>query len=263
MHINSLERAATGGNNAPGVVFLLRQHENGTFDRAPLPMRHHTRSTAPQPAADRTSPLPATVWLPPADEPHPAPADDQVLPPWAIERICTQIIPRPGDLPSPLLRVRINETGEVDSGPSLDARARITSYPREDGAELPLPPLLLAEFHPDTLRVPGDAALAALSEPLPAPQDAWPGFFYRAHRLLPPEGILLVATRQQRDEGQLTDPLGELTASARTAGFCYLQHLVITHLHPDSGRLPAPTDDDTAGGLIHSDLLLFSPNTSA
>ncbi|MFE0760200.1 hypothetical protein [Streptomyces smyrnaeus] len=264
MRINLLERAAAGGNNAPGVVFLLRQHENGNpFGRVPPPMRHHTRPTTPQPAADRTSPLPATVWLPPADEPHPAPADDQVLPTWAIERIRTQIIPRPGEAPSPLLRVRINETGEADSGPSLDARARITSYPSQDGADLPLPPLLLAEFHPDTLRAPGDAAPAALSEPLPAPQDAWPGFFHRAHRILPPEGILLVATRQQRDEGQLIDPLGELIASARTAGFCYLQHLVIAHLNPDSGRHPALTDDDTAGGLIHSDLLLFSPHASA
>ncbi|MFF9560711.1 hypothetical protein ACF1DY_33465 [Streptomyces albus] len=225
-------------------------------------MRHHTRSTTPQPAADRTSPLPATVWLPPADELAPAPADDEVLPAWAIERIRTQIIPRPGDLPSPLLRVRINETGEADSGPALDARARITSYPREGGADLPLPPLLLAEFHPDTFRAPVGVP-AALSEPLPAPQDAWPGFFHRAHRILPAEGILLVATRQQRDEGQLLDPLGELIASARTAGFCYLQHLVIAHLNPDSGRLPALSDDDTVGGLIHSDLLLFSPRASA
>ncbi|MEU7317226.1 hypothetical protein [Streptomyces sp. NPDC007083] len=231
-------------------------------------MRHHTEPTSPQPAADRTSPLPATVWLPPADEPHPAPADDEVLPPWAIERIRTQIIPRPGEAPSPLLRVRINETGDPDEGsPCLDARARTTSHPPahpgEDGADLPLPPLLLAEFHPDTLRAPGGPAPAPLSEPLPAPQDAWPGFFHRTHRILPAEGILLVATRQQRDEGRLIDPLGELTASARTAGFSYLQHLIIAHLNPDSGRLPAVTDDDTAGGLIHSDLLLFSPHAPA
>ncbi|MBQ1123752.1 hypothetical protein [Streptomyces sp. B15] len=231
-------------------------------------MRHHTGPTAPQPAADRLSPIPSTVWLPPADEPHPAPADDEVLPQWAIERIRTQIIPRPSEAPSPLLRVRVNEAGDSEGGSSLDARARTTTYPHtrphEDGADLPLPPLLLAEFHPDTLRAPEDADQALLSDPLPAPQDVWPGFFHRAHRLLPAEGILLVATRQRRDERWLIDPLGELTASARIAGFSYLQHLVIAHLHPDSDHLAAARAEEvTAGGLIHSDLLLFSPRTFA
>lgn len=252
----------------PELSFFLRQHENGiTFDQAPQPMRHHTGPAEPQPAAGRMPPLPATVWLPPLDEPHPAPGDEEVLPRWAIEKIRSQIIPRPDDRPSPLLRVHINETADPHCSASLDARARVTSYlqphPLSDGAQDQSPPLLLAEFHPDTLRTPTTGVPAPLSEPLPDPQDAWPGFFQRAHRLLPPEGILLVATRQQRDDGQLTDPMGELTASARTAGFRYLQHLVITHLHPDAEQHPNPPAEDLAGGLNHSDLLIFSPHATA
>ncbi|MGH1555521.1 hypothetical protein ACRAWF_38045 [Streptomyces sp. L7] len=46
-------------------------------------------------------------------------------------------------------------------------------------------------------------------------EDRWPGFFHRTHRLLPAGGILLLATRQRRSAGRLTDPLGALIASAR------------------------------------------------
>ncbi|MEU5834160.1 hypothetical protein ABZ820_10855 [Streptomyces diacarni] len=164
-----------------------------------------------------------------------------------------------------MLRIRINEAGQlVGSGPCLDARARVTGYvepgPGEGDGTVPLPPLMLAEFHPDALPAATAGSPAPLSEPLPDPRAAWPSFFHRVHRILPPEGILLVASRQRRDDGRLTDPLGELTASARTAGFSYLQHLVIAHLHPDSDQHPALTSASAASGLIHSDVLLFSPH---
>ncbi|PGH46836.1 RNA methyltransferase [Streptomyces sp. Ru87] len=41
--------------------------------------------------------------------------------------------------------------------------------------------------------------------------------------------MLLLAARQRRDAGVLTDPLGSLVACARTAGFRYLQHIVVAH----------------------------------
>ncbi len=68
-------------------------------------------------------------------------------------------------------------------------------------------------------------------------EDGWPGFFHRAHRLLPEGGFLLLATRQRRDGGRLTEPLGTLIAAARTAGFRYLQHTVVVYGHPVGDRL--------------------------
>ncbi|MFZ3560830.1 hypothetical protein [Streptomyces sp. BH055] len=73
--------------------------------------------------------------------------------------------------------------------------------------------VFLAELHPDTLPA---ALLASAYGPgeRGAIDDGWPGFFHRAHRLLPPDGLLLIATRQHRDHGRLTDRLGLLVLSA-------------------------------------------------
>ncbi|WP_329433200.1 hypothetical protein OG564_10700 [Streptomyces sp. NBC_01280] len=87
--------------------------------------------------------------------------------------------------------------------------------------------------------------------------DAWPGFFHRAHRLLRGNGLLLLATRQRRDADRLTDPLGLLVAGARTAGFRYLQHIVVVHGHPIGDRLVPAPPDDAPPGLMHSDLLVL------
>lgn len=84
-------------------------------------------------------------------------------------------------------------------------------------------------------------------------------------RLLPPnpphpapDGLLLLATRQRRDAGRLTDPLGTLIATARTAGFRYLQHVIVAYAHPMAGRLiPAPPRDSSCG-VTHCDLLALS-----
>ncbi|MDJ1134522.1 hypothetical protein [Streptomyces iconiensis] len=143
----------------------------------------------------------------------------------------------------------------------FDTRARTTAYTSPDDGPSGIP-LLLVEIHPDTVIDFSPSPPAALLEPLPGPQAAWPGFFHRAHRLLPPEGILLVATRQHRDEHGLYDPLGELTACARSAGFLYLQHIIIAHTHPDADHLTPPhaaRADGLPTGLAHSDLVLFFP----
>lgn len=47
-----------------------------------------------------------------------------------------------------------------------------------------------------------------------------------------PASLLLLATRQRRGTGGLTDPLGNLIDSARTAGFRYLQRIVVVHGYP-------------------------------
>ncbi|MFE2964351.1 hypothetical protein ACFXKC_11885 [Streptomyces sp. NPDC059340] len=120
-------------------------------------------------------------------------------------------------------------------------------------------PVLLAELHPATL--PATAVHSRYgSDDQGAIDDAWPGFFHRAHRLLRGHGLLLLATRQRRDTGRLTDPLdplGLLVASARTAGFRYLQHIVIVHGHPVDDRIVPGPPDDAPPGLTHADLLVL------
>ncbi len=89
-------------------------------------------------------------------------------------------------------------------------------------------------------------------------EDGWPGFFHRAHRILPADGLLLLATRQRRDAGVLTCPLGSLIACARTAGFRCLQHIVIAHAHPAADRLVPMPPADASPGVTHSDLIVLS-----
>lgn len=218
------------------------------------PKPHHPRAAR--------STLPPTLWLPGPDQPHAAPTPGHVLPQWAIDKIRTEIVPRPGNRPSPLLGVRVDH-----AGPGMDAQARTAAYTDPDGNDPAEPgtavPLLLAEIHPDTLTTSGYGTPAPLSQSPPAAEETWPGFFHRAHRLLPPEGLLLIATRQRRDEGELTDPLGELIACARTAGFAYLQHIAVIHAHPVADRLIPQPGEDLPPGLIHSDLLILSPITHA
>ncbi|WP_245997219.1 hypothetical protein [Streptomyces armeniacus] len=155
--------------------------------------------------------------------------------------------------------MRVEQTG---SGTDTEVRTVVSGSPGEDDADQAVPgvPLLLAEIHPDTFTPPACGTPAPLSQPPETAQDAWPGFFHRAHRLLPPEGLLLVATRQRRDDGELTDPLGEVIASARTAGFTYLQHIAVIHAHAVGNRLVPDSGTDLPPGLAHSDLLILSPH---
>lgn len=215
--------------------------------------KHRPRPTTP--------PLPSTVWLPgPGDDiAHEPTLPPAVLPAWAITRIRTEFTRHPGHLPAPLRRIHIRDTE-----PGMDTRTPCATYAYADtdtcdgSQDLSSPPILLAELHPDTLPDPGAALTDSSSEMPGAMEDGWPGFFHRVHRLLPADGLLLLATRQRRDAGRLTDPLGALIACARTAGFRYLQHLVVIHGHAVDDRI-APTPPEAAPpGLIHSDLLVLS-----
>lgn len=216
------------------------------------PHRRHTT----RPRHDR--PLPTTIWLPAPDEAHTAPTPGSVLPAWAIQRIRDEFTRRPGRLPAPLLKIHIRDTE-----PGMDARTPCTTHTDTTDSDgmTSTPPVLLAELHPDVIpATPYDATLA----PTPtggmhgAMEDGWTGFFHRAHRLLPADGLLLLATRQRRDEGILTDPLGSLTACARTAGFRYLQHIVIAYAHPADDRLVPAPPGDASPGVAHCDLILLS-----
>jgi hypothetical protein len=211
------------------------------------------RSTASRP---RTShPLPTTIWFPSPDEPNAAPIPGAVLPAWAIDKVRTDFVGRPGDRPLPLLKIAIRDTA-----PGMDARIPSTPISAEaDDEDTPgRPSILLAELHPDTLPAPSTDLPVAGSEMPGAQEDGWPGFFHRAHRLLPPNGILLLATRQRRDAGRLTDPLGALIAGARTAGFRYLQHIVVVYGHPVGDRLVPAFPSDASRCVAHCDLIALS-----
>ncbi|MFM9446927.1 hypothetical protein [Streptomyces acidiscabies] len=202
----------------------------------------------PKPTPLTSADLPTTVWLPDADELSPAPIPGAVLPAWALDRIRTDFSRRPAHAPARLLKMAIR-----DSGPGMDARIPVTAY--TTGTRDTIPSVLLAELHPDAL--PG--VLAQLFDDAPdAVDNGWPGFFHRTHRLLPAHGLLLLATRQRRDAGRLTDPLGTLIATARTAGFRYLQHLVVAYARPTGNTLTFTPPPDASPGVAHCDLIALA-----
>ncbi|WP_338672655.1 hypothetical protein V1460_06405 [Streptomyces sp. SCSIO 30461] len=198
-------------------------------------------------------PLPTTIWCPDSDEPNAAPIPGAVLPAWAIDKIRTEFVGRPDHRPVPLLKIAIRDTA-----PGMDARIPATPFSTpDDGDDAPAKPsVLLAELHPDALPAPSDD-LPTGGRP-GMPEDGWPGFFHRAHRLLPDHGLLLMATRQRRESGRLTHPLGTLIAGARTAGFRYLQHIVIVYGRPVGDRLAPALPADGSRGVAHCDLIALS-----
>lgn len=216
------------------------------------------RSTA---SRSRTSnALPTTIWFPDPDEPNAAPIPGAVLPAWAIDKVRTEFVDRPDHRPAPLLKIAIRDTE-----PGMDARIPCASFSAaaDDEGARGKPSILLAELHPDALPAPADSLPAGGGELPGALEDGWPGFFHRAHRLLPAHGFLLLATRQRRDSGRLTDPLGALIASARTAGFRYLQHIVVVYGHPVGDRLVPAPPPDASRGVAHCDVIALSAITHA
>ncbi|ARP72351.1 hypothetical protein LK07_24230 [Streptomyces pluripotens] len=198
--------------------------------------------------------LPTTIWLPGPHDAQTSPPAPAVLPDWALNKIRTEFTHRPGRTPAPLLRLAIGDTG-----PGMDARTPCITevgISRETSTRSPAKPVILTEVHPDTLPA-TEPNTSYGPHDQGALDDGWPGFFHRAHRLLRGNGLLLLATRQRRDSDQLTDPLGLLVASARTAGFRYLQHIVIVHGHAIGDRIVPAPPHEAPPGLIHSDLLVL------
>ncbi|NUS88895.1 MAG: hypothetical protein HOY75_40910 [Streptomyces sp.] len=220
------------------------------------PQHHRNDSTN----RNTSCPLPTTIWLPNPDDAKDAPDPGDVLPSWAIDKIRTEFTRRPGQHSSPLMKIHVRDTE-----PGMDARTHCVTYPAapEDDSTTSRAPVLLAELHPDTLPAAGDELRATHDDMPGGMENGWPGFFHRAHRLLPSDGLLLLATRQRRDSGRLTDPLGSLIATARTAGFRYLQHIVIVHGHLDGDWITPTPLKGAPPGLIHSDLIVLSAITSA
>ncbi|MGH4029268.1 hypothetical protein ACQB60_10080 [Actinomycetota bacterium Odt1-20B] len=210
--------------------------------------------------------MPTAIWLPEAGQQAAGPDRDQVLPDWALDKIRTEFTQDrgpgpcsgPDHAPAPLLRISIHDTA-----PGMDARTPCTTYPEPDTPDGPISatstaPVLVAELHPNALPTPEPTPDTGCTKTPGTGEDDWPGFFHRAHHLLPNDGLLLLATRQHREAGVLTDPLGTLIACARTAGFRYLQHIVIAHAHAVGDKLMPSPPADAAPGVIHSDLIVLS-----
>ncbi|MEV5944320.1 hypothetical protein [Streptomyces sp. NPDC051994] len=183
---------------------------------------------------------------------NPSPIFPAVLPDWAINRIRTKFTDRPGGECAPLWRLAIGDTDGA-----MDARTPCTVDRIRGVGNARRTPVILAELHPDTLPTAAPHSGHG-SDEQGAIDDGWPGFFHRVHRLLRAESVLLLATRQRREAGKLTDPLGLLIATARTAGFRYLQHIVIVHGHPVGDRIVPAPPEGAPSGLVHSDLLVLS-----
>ncbi|MFE6158782.1 hypothetical protein ACFQ7F_07675 [Streptomyces sp. NPDC056486] len=229
----------------------VRKHQRPA--RGGAPAMTHSRRSSPTARRGTPAPLPTTIWLPAPDDLADTPAG-QVLPDWAIDKLRVEFTLNPGQRPAPLLRLEINDTRA-----GMDARTRCTTHRDTDVAPSgqARSSVILAELHPDTLPC---APLHSSYGPEErgAMDDGWPGLFHRAHRLLHAEGLLLLATRQRRDAGHLTDPLGLLIATARTAGFRYLQHIAVVHGHAIEDRIAPAPPDATTPELIHSDLIVLS-----
>jgi hypothetical protein len=98
-------------------------------------------------------------------------------------------------------------------------------------------------------------ALAEFLAPWWGDEEEWPEFFHRSYRLLRGGGLLVVASRPQNNGTVgLVDRCGGLVASARTAGFVYLQHIIAVNGALRDDRL-VPDQRGTAegppGGVVH------------
>ena len=193
--LGGVDRGPASARRQPptGIEHLLARWQRSDADSL---LRHvSTRRPDPRPWAPPSPcrrlrpaapPLPArcptTTWFPGPNEPNAAPIPGAVLPAWAIDKIRTEFVGRPGHRPAPLLKIAIRDTA-----PGMDARIPSTPFAAaaddEDAANRPS--ILLAELHPDALPAPA-ADLPAVGGEMPgAQEDGWPGFFHRAHRLLP------------------------------------------------------------------------------
>lgn len=252
-----IARTRTGSVAHPASRFSI----TGVSTRRPKPLLapapHHMANTPQQSAHDS---VPSTIWFPTPEEIHAVPEPDSVLPEWAIDKIRTEFIPRPEGRTSPLLKLSLSDAASSTAPGTTSAQY---TDPADRCHTPPGPPLILTELHPNALPTPPRNLPPEATDMLGAIGDGWPGFFHHLHRHLPAEGLLLIAAQQRRDEGILTDPLGSLIACARSAGFTYLQHILILHAHLVDEHLEPTTAPGAELGLIHSDLLVLSSHTPA
>jgi hypothetical protein len=94
-----------------------------------------------------------------------------------------------------------------------------------------------------------------------------PDFYRTLHDALRPRGILLIHTHTHHTSTGLHDPAALILPAAYTAGFGYLQHLVLVHQRLDTPttaryKPPAQWPAPPACRRIHTDLYALTPRTA-
>ena len=168
--------------------------------------------------------VPHSVWLPPKNAITSPAITGSVLPVWALNRACAQFAPHGGPAavllpPGPGYRERTARATGAAPG-------WLCAAPAVDLADAGRARLVLA-------LVLADPAPTAVGEP-----DTLAAFFAEVRAALCPGAVLLIHTHLTHAKDGMHDPAGLLLRAARTAGFAYLQHLVVVH-HPlaDSATL--------------------------
>ena len=180
--------------------------------------------------------VPHSVWLPPKNAITSPAVTGSVLPVWALNRTCAQFAPHGGTTavllpPGPGYRERTARAtgaapGWLSAAPAVDladaGRARLILA------------LVLADPTPGAIGEPADL----------------PGFFAEIRAALRPCALLLIHTHPIHTTDGMHDPAGLLLRAARTAGFAYLQHLVVVH-RPLADSAPARTRRIVRPDLVH------------
>jgi hypothetical protein len=187
--------------------------------------------------------VPHTVWLPPRHAVTSRAVASSALPGWALERACAQFAPAGG--PTALLLTPGPSHTERTARPTNTAPVWLGAAELVDLADVGRARLALGILLAD----PGPAGSL---EPRPSP-----GFFAQIRAALRPGAVLLIHTHTAHTASGLYDPAGGLLHCARSAGFTYLQHLVLIH-HRLSATSPRARRcagrPDQAHRRVHTDL---------
>lgn len=191
--------------------------------------------------------MPHTVWLA-APRALRTPVTTQTsFPRWALDRAMAEYAP-PG------------ATVLLTAGPATDPDHIV--YPRALTPGWP--------HYAESAPAPGQIAAASvdLALVLDDPPEHGertahhaPGFYQALHTALRPRGVLLVHTHTRHTTGGLHDPAALILPAAHTAGFGYLQHLILVHQRLDTPTPTRPRCAESASGpappvcrRIHTDL---------
>jgi hypothetical protein len=194
--------------------------------------------------------VPHTVWLAPPHALRTALSDTTALPLWAFERATTEYA-HPG------------------------ATVLLLAGPATDTAQAPAPAALAPGWlhTAETVDLPGDLPpasidLAVVLDDPPAHAEptthAAPGYYRTLHTALHPRGVLLIHTHTRHTSRGLHDPAALILPATYTAGFGYLQHLVLVHHRldaPTSRRYKPPAQRPVPPRCrrIHTDLYALTP----
>lgn len=181
-----------------------------------------------------TSPVPLTVWTLPAPSGHTRPCPGSIR--QAVATLVLDAYSRPGDVVVDLRP----EHGEVAAAAITAGRTCLV------GADSPVGQADLAGAAQLAVALPSRGSLTTgASSPLAAQTVRDAAAVGQA--VLAPGGLVVLGNVGARPGH---DPLGRAAAAMETAGYCYLQHIVVLLRPPAAGHRGRRAND-------HLDLLVF------